>query len=130
MIDVRRVRQDPDAARAALARRLDRGALDQLGAGDRSRSASPRRRGAGRAVAGRAQRTVRRSCPPQAEPSEPADDLLAALKVSGEQAHQLEADLKDVEALLDEHLLNVPNFLLAHVPGWRGSGESRRAHVG
>jgi len=31
MIDVRRVRQDPDAARAALARRLDRGALDQLG---------------------------------------------------------------------------------------------------
>jgi seryl-tRNA synthetase len=47
---------------------------------------------------------------------EPADDLLATLKVSGEQVHQFQADLKDVETLLDEHLANVPNFLLDGVP--------------
>ena len=47
---------------------------------------------------------------------ESAADLLATLKASGEQVHQLEADLNDVETLLNEHLANVPNFLLDHVP--------------
>ena len=42
--------------------------------------------------------------------------LLAELKRSSEQVHELEADLRDAEALLDSHLLNVPNFPLAGVP--------------
>ena len=115
MIDVRRVRQDPDAARAALARRLDRHALDQLGAV----IALDRRR---RDVVVQVEQlqAVRNAQSDEVaqrkRAKESADELLAALKTSGEQVHLLEADLKDIEALLDEHLLNVPNFLAAHVP--------------
>ncbi len=115
MIDVRRVRQDPDAARAALARRLDRGALDQLGAAidlDQRRRAMVLQVEQLQAARNAQSDDVAR----RKRSGEPATELLAALKVSGEQAHQLEADLKDIEALLDQHLLNVPNFLLAQVP--------------
>ncbi len=115
MIDVRRVRQDPDAARAALARRLDRGALDQLGAAidlDQRRRAMVLQVEQLQAARNAQSDEVAR----RKRSGEPATDLLTALKVSGEQAHQLEADLKDIEALLDQHLLNVPNFLLAQVP--------------
>ncbi len=115
MIDVRRVRHDPDAARAALARRLDRGALDQLG----HVIALDRRRRAGLAQVEQLQAARNAQSDEVArrkKAKEPADELLAVLKASGEQVHQLEADLKDVEALLNEHLLNVPNFLLDRVP--------------
>jgi len=121
MIDVRRVRQDPDAARAALARRLDRGALDQLGA---AIDLDQRRRAMVLQVEQlQAERNAQSDEVARRKRSgEAATDLLAALKVSGEQAHQLEADLKDIEALLDQHLLNVPNFLLAHVPDGEADG--------
>jgi seryl-tRNA synthetase len=115
MIDVRRVRQDPDAARAALARRLDRSALDQLGhvidLDRRRREVVVRVEQLQAARNLQSDEVARRK-----KARESADDLLTALKASGEQVRQLEADLKDVEALLDEHLLNVPNFLLAGVP--------------
>jgi seryl-tRNA synthetase len=115
MIDVRRVRHDPDTARAALARRLDRGALDQLG---HVADLDQRRRAmlveveqlqAARNI--QSDEVARRK-----KAKAPADDLLTTLKASGERVRQLEADLKDVEALLNEHLLNVPNFILDHVP--------------
>ncbi len=115
MIDVRQVRQDPDAARAALARRRDATALAQL---DRVVALDQRRRllvarveqlqAARNAQSGEVARRKRAG--------ESADDLLAQLKVSSEEVRQLEADLKDLEALLDEHLLSVPNFLLPQVP--------------
>ena len=48
---------------------------------------------------------------------ESADDLLLrAQGVRLNRSASSESDLKDVEALLDEHLLNVPNFLLPTVP--------------
>jgi len=115
MIDVRRVRQDPDAARAALARRLDRGALDQLSSAidldRRRREVVVQVEQLQAARNSQSDEVARRK-----RGGEPATELLAALKGSGEQVHQLEADLKDIEALLDQHLLNVPNFLLAQVP--------------
>src|SRR5579862_467223 len=115
MIDVRRVRQDPDASRAALARRLDRTALDQLGHVidlDRRRRdvvVQVEQLQAARNL--QSDEVARRK-----KARQPADDLLVELKASSEQVRLLEADLKDVEALLDEHLLNVPNFLHDHVP--------------
>jgi seryl-tRNA synthetase len=123
MIDVRRVRQDPDAARAALARRLDRGALDQLGhvieLDRRRRTGLTQVEQLQAARNAQSDEVARRK-----KAKEPAAELLATLKASGEQVHQLEADLKDVEALLNEHLLNVPNFLLDHVPD--GEAEANR----
>jgi len=115
MIDVRRVRQDPDAARAALARRLDRPALDQLGhvldLDRRRRELVVQVEQLQAARNAQSDEVARRK-----KAKEPADDLLAALKASGEVVRQLEADLKDLEVLLDEHVMNVPNFLLPHVP--------------
>ncbi|HEY4100876.1 MAG TPA: serine--tRNA ligase [Gemmatimonadales bacterium] len=115
MIDVRRVRHDPDAARAALARRRDPVAIAQL---DQVIELDTRRR---ELVTGVEQLQARRNAQSgevaqRKKNHAAADDLLAELKQSGEEVRALEADLKDVEALLDEHLLNVPNFLLAHVP--------------
>ncbi|MGH7593222.1 MAG: serine--tRNA ligase [Gemmatimonadales bacterium] len=115
MIDVRRVRQDPDAARAALSRRLDRGALDQLG---HVIDLDHRRREVvGQVEQLQATRNAQSDDVARRKRAhQSADELLAALKASGDHVRQLEADLKDVEALLTEHLLNVPNFLLAAVP--------------
>ena len=45
-----------------------------------------------------------------------ADDLLAGLKDSGDRVRTLEADLRDIESLLDAHLAAIPNILLASVP--------------
>ena len=127
MIDVRRVRQDPDAARAALARRLDRGALDQLGHVidlDRRRRDVVVQVEQLQATRNAQSGEVAR----RKKAREPVDELLVELKASSELVRQLEADLKDVEALLDEHLLNVPNFLLPGVPD--GEAPSNRvAHT-
>lgn len=120
MIDVRRVRQDPDAARVALARRLDRGALDQLGhviALDQRRRAVVVRVEQLQAVRNVQSDEVAR----RKRAKESAEELLSELKRSGEEVRQLEADLKDIEALLDQHLMTVPNFLLAHVPDGEAS---------
>lgn len=46
----------------------------------------------------------------------PADDLLAGLRESGDRVRALEADLRDIEALLYAHLAAIPNILLASVP--------------
>ncbi len=45
-----------------------------------------------------------------------ADDLLAELKDSGDRVRALEADLRDIESLLDAHLAALPNILLESVP--------------
>jgi seryl-tRNA synthetase len=120
MIDVRRVRQDPDAARAALARRLDRSALDQLGLViDLDRR---RRDVVTRVEHLQAQRNTQSAeVARRKQHGEDATELLGELKQSAETVRQLESDLKDVEALLDLHLLNVPNFLLPGVPDGEAS---------
>ncbi|MGH7524932.1 MAG: serine--tRNA ligase [Gemmatimonadales bacterium] len=120
MIDVRRVRQDPDAARAALARRLDRSALDQLGLViDLDQR---RREVVTRVEQLQAQRNTQSAeVARRKQQREDAAALLGELKQSAETVRQLESDLKDVEALLDLHLLNVPNFLLPCVPDGEAS---------
>jgi seryl-tRNA synthetase len=115
MIDVRVVRHDPDAARAALARRGDPVALEQL---DRVVELDARRRRLRVEVeALQADRNARsEEVARRKKTGAGADDLLSELKASSEKVHTLEADLRDLEALLEGHLLNVPNFLLADVP--------------
>ncbi len=115
MIDIRRVRHDPAAARTALARRGDRSALEQL---DRVVELDVRRRqllveveALQAARNAQSEEVARRK-----QQRRPADALLAELKASSERVHALEADLRDLEALLNGHLLNIPNFLLADVP--------------
>ncbi len=123
MIDLRRLRTDPDAVRAAVARRQDGFALEQL---DRVIELDARRRAlvtqVERLQAERNAQTEEVSRLKRAQ--QPADALLATLKASGEAVRGLEADLRDVEALLEVHLLNVPNLVLPEVPD--GGVESNR----
>ena len=115
MIDLRRLRHDPAAARAALGRRLDADALKQL---DRVIDLDARRReSVGQVERLQAERNTQTAeVARRKRASLAADDLLAGLKDSGDRVRTLEADLRDIESLLDAHLAAIPNILLASVP--------------
>ena len=115
MIDLRRIRHEPSVARAALARRGDADALEQF---DRVLELDRRRRESlGTVEALQAERNLATDAVARRKQAkEPVDDLLAALKASGERVRALEADLRDIEVLLEGHLLSVPNLPLDCVP--------------
>ncbi len=115
MIDVKRLRQDPEGTRAALARRLDPSlgtAVDRLLEMDRRRRDLLVRVEAKKAERNAASEEVAR----RKKAKEPADDLLASLKASGEEVKTLDADVREVEAALDGLLLTIPNLPLPEVP--------------
>ncbi|MEP6591036.1 MAG: serine--tRNA ligase [Gemmatimonadota bacterium] len=115
MIDVRSLRHDPAPARAALARRGDPAALEQF---DRVLELDLRLRElVGTVESLQAERNVAtETVARHKRAGEPAEALLADLKVSAERVRALEADLRDIEALLESHLLNVPNLPNEDVP--------------
>ena len=127
MIDIRLLRQDPEAFRAALARRLDPSlepaAQELLALDGRWREAVSRSEGLKARRNAMSEEVARRK---KARVS--ADDLLSELKVSGEEAKRLDAEVRLVEGELDALLLNLPNLLLADVPDGDASGNrvSRR----
>ncbi len=115
MIDIKRLRQDPDGTRAALARRLDpsaTAALDRILDLDRRRREILVRVETLKAERNAATEEVAK----RKRAGTPADDLLAALKVSADAVKTLDADLRVVDETLEPELLTVPNFLLADVP--------------
>src|SRR3954452_7012242 len=120
MIDVKRLRQEPDAVRAALARRLDPtldAALERILELDRRRRDVLVRVEALRAERKTASEEVAR----RKRNKESADDLLAKLAASGEEEKALSAQERDVDAALGEALLVIPNLPLAEVPDGDGS---------
>lgn len=124
MIDLKRYRQDPEGVRAALARRGDPGVLKALG---QVAALDERRRGilvrveALKAERNAASEEVAR----RKKQGEPADDLFATLKASGEQVKALDADLRTVEQDLDAVLLRIPN--LPHADAPEGDERANRA---
>jgi seryl-tRNA synthetase len=115
MIDLKRLRQDPDAGRAGLARRLDP-SLDQQVARVLGLDQLHRERLA-RFEALRAERkAASEEVARRKKNQEPADDLLGRLKASGEEEKVLEAQVRKSEAELSAELLYLPNFLLDEVP--------------
>lgn len=115
MIDIKLLRQDAGAVRAALARRLDPSldaTLDELDRLDRRRRellAEVERIKAERNAA--SDEVARRK-----HAGEPADDLLAALKLSGDSVKRFDGETREVETALDALLLTVPNLPLPEVP--------------
>jgi seryl-tRNA synthetase len=109
MIDIKRLRQDPEVVRAALRRRLDP-ALDSMV--DRMLELDRRRREALvqvetlKAARNAASEEVAR----RKRSGEPTDDLLAELKQSGEDARKLEAGVREIDQELEGLLLQVPNL--------------------
>jgi seryl-tRNA synthetase len=115
MIDLKRLRQDPDAGRAGLARRRDPALDQQVG-----RVLELDRRHRERLARFEALRAERKAASEEVarrkKNKEPADDLLARLKASGEDEKALEAQVRESEAELTGELLYLPNFLLDEVP--------------
>ena len=115
MIDIKRLRQDPEAVRAALRRRLDP-ALDSMVDGmldlDRRRREALVQVETLKAARNAATEEVAR----RKRSGETADDLLAQLKQSGEEARRLEAVVREVDQELDDLLLRVPNLPHRDVP--------------
>lgn len=115
MIDLRRLRQDADASRASLARRLDPGLgaqVDRVLELDRGHRERLSRFEALRAERKAASEEVAR----RKRAGQPADDLLARLKASGEEEKTLDAAVRAAEADLTRELSLLPNFLLDEVP--------------
>ncbi len=115
MLDIRRIRTDPDGARAALARRGDSAVLAQL---DQALTIERERRTLVQQVeAMQADRNARTAeVARRKQQREPAEELLAELKASGEQVRALEQDLREREAAMEAVLLGLPNLVLDRVP--------------
>jgi seryl-tRNA synthetase len=115
MIDLRRLRAEPDAIRAALARRGDPATLAAL---DRVLELDARRRvlltevEALKATRNAETAEVAR----RRRLGEPAEELMAALKVSGDRVKELDAGVRVVDATLEEALLAIPNLPLPEIP--------------
>jgi seryl-tRNA synthetase len=115
VIDVRRLRSDPDGSRTSLARRGDPGVLAQVDCIlhlDRQRRELLTRTEALKAERNAASDEVAR----RKKNREPADDLLARLKASGEEVKRLDADVRQVDAELEAAVLLLPNFPLDGTP--------------
>jgi len=108
VIDLRRFRQDPEAFRRALARRLDSSVdaqLEQLEALDRDWRAGLAEVERLKAARNAASDEVAR----RKKAKEPADELLAELKQSSERVKILDATVREIEAKLDQTALGIPN---------------------
>jgi seryl-tRNA synthetase len=115
VIDLKRLRQDPDGSRASLARRGDPALLAVVDAVldlDRQRrellveveTIKAERNAASEEVARRKRA------------KEPADELMTALKASGDAVKRLDAQLRDVETALETEALGIPNFPSLEIP--------------
>ena len=120
MIDIKRLRQDPEAVRSALRRRLDPsvdGLLTQLAELDRRRREALVQAETLKASRNAASEEVAR----RKKAGQPADDLLAELKASSERSKQLEQDAKALDDEVQDVLLGVPNILHEGVPDGEAS---------
>ena len=115
MIDLKRLRQDPEGSRASLLRRRDpalRPVVDELLELDRQRRELLLQAETLKAERNAASQEVAR----RKQAKEPAEDLMARLKASGEEVKALDARLRDIDAALEQRALAVPNFPAADVP--------------
>ncbi|MEZ4412736.1 MAG: serine--tRNA ligase [Gemmatimonadales bacterium] len=109
MIDLRQLRQDPDGVRSRLARRLDPGVdarLEEILALDVQRRAILSRVESLKSERNKATEEVAR----RKRAKQPAEDLMADLRASGEEVRVLDAELREVEAALEARALDVPNL--------------------
>ena len=115
MIDLRQLRQDPDAVRAQLARRLDRGVnaiLDDIQVLDVQRRRLLSRVEALKSERNKASEEVAR----RKRAKESADDLMADLRRSGDEVRTLDDELRELESALALRSLEVPNLPAPECP--------------
>lgn len=129
MIDVRLLRQEPDAVRAAVARRLDPALdreLDRALELDRRRREVLTRTESLKAERNSATGEVAR----RKKAGEPAEGLMASLRQSGEAVRELEAEVRQIETDLDAVLLIIPNLPHPDVPDGDATANTVLKEVG
>jgi seryl-tRNA synthetase len=115
VIDLKRLRQDPDGSRASLLRRRDPAVgplLDAILELDRQRRELLVEAETLKAERNAASEEVAR----RKRAKEPADELMARLKRSGDEVKALDARLRDIEAVLEQRALTLPNFPAPDAP--------------
>ena len=115
MIDIKRLRQEPDEVRAALARRQDPSldaVVSELLALDAQRRTLLTRSETLKAERNTASDEVAR----RKKAGEPAGDILTALKASSEEVKALDAQVRDIDERLERELFRVPNLPHPVVP--------------
>jgi seryl-tRNA synthetase len=115
VIDIKRLRQDPEGSRARLLRRGDESlgpALDAMIDLDRRRRDLLVRVESLKAERNAASDEVAR----RKRAKQPADDLMDRLKASGEEVRGLDLQLREIDTALEERALSLPNFPLDQVP--------------
>jgi seryl-tRNA synthetase len=115
VIDLKRLRQDPEGSRASLARRRDPSVLaliDLVLDVDRQRRELLVKVETLKAERNAATEEVAR----RKRAKEPADELMVRLKVSAEEVKKLDARLREIEAALEAQALGIPNFPLDGIP--------------
>ena len=109
MIDLKRLRQDPDGSRAALLRRRDPTLvplIDEILELDRRR-----RERLVRVETLKSERNVASEEVARLKRAKlPADEHMARLKASGDEVKALDAELRDVESALEARAMALPNF--------------------
>jgi seryl-tRNA synthetase len=123
VIDLKRLRQDPEGVRAALQRRQDpavASALEDVLARDRRRRELLVEVEGLKAGRNRASEDVAR----RKRAGESAEVLLAELKASGDRVKALDAEVRDLDTQLEELLLGLPNVPHPGVPD--GGPEANR----
>ncbi len=109
MIDLRRLRQDPDEVRASLARRADpalNALVDRVLDLDRDRRALLVEVESLKATRNASSEEVAR----RKQAGQSADDLLGALRASGERVKELDSSLRVVDEELERVALALPNL--------------------
>lgn len=126
MLDIRELREDPGAARAALARRADPALGDLL---DRALALDVERRDIlGEVETLKAERNeASREIGARKRAGEEADDLIAAMQTVADRIKELDARLGAVEDDLQHTLLTIPNLPDDRVPEG-GEDEFRLVH--
>jgi seryl-tRNA synthetase len=115
VIDLKRLRQDPDGSRAALLRRQDptvAPVLDELLELDRQRRELLTRVESLKAERNLATEEVAR----RKRAGQPAEELMARLKQSGEEVKALDGRLREIEQALDQRAVALPNFPAPDAP--------------
>jgi seryl-tRNA synthetase len=109
VIDLKRLRQDPEGSRAALLRRRDPAvaqAAEAMLRLDRERRELLVRVEGLKAERNAATEDVARL----KRAGEPADELMARLRASGDEVKALDARLREIEEELERQAMSVPNF--------------------
>jgi seryl-tRNA synthetase len=115
VIDVKRLRADPEGTRASLLRRGDESlapTIDAMLELDRRRRELLTRVESLKAERNAASDEVAR----RKRARESADDLMQQLKASGEEVRALDVQLREIENALDERALSLPNLPVDQVP--------------